>query len=144
MPDLPIDWANVNWVYVAVLAVFVFIATLVGNLLTFSHRAMAALLSAVLFAAIFVFWTYYPHHLPLPTRLTVEKAAAAAAGPRRRPAASAPVRPRNPVTDITPPSNPVTTIPPPAQPAVGLQMTAGMMFQCHLREPAGERSSQIS
>ena len=41
---------------------------------------MAALLSALVFAAIFVIWTYYPHHLPLPTTLTVQKAAV-----RRRP-----------------------------------------------------------
>ena len=33
MNSIPIDWANVNWVYVAVLAIFVFVATLIGNLL---------------------------------------------------------------------------------------------------------------
>ena len=34
---------------------------------------MAALLSAIVFAGLFVFWTYYPHNLPLPTTLTVQK-----------------------------------------------------------------------
>ena len=111
MGDIPIDWANVNWFYVAVLAIFVFVATLVGDLLSFQHRGMAALLSAILFAVIFVFWSYYPHHLPLPTRLETERPQAAE--PAGMPAQSAPVRPRNPVTDITPPKNPVTDVTPP-------------------------------
>ena len=72
---MPIDLAAVNWLYVIVLAVLVFVSTLVGNLLSFHHRMMAALLSAIVFAGLFVFWTYYPHNLPLPTTLTVQKAA---------------------------------------------------------------------
>ena len=100
---MPIDLAAVNWLYVVVLALLVFIASFVGNILSFSHRGMAALLSALLFAGLFVFWTYYPHHLPLPTTVTgtVEKAVVAPAAPA---APAAPVRPRNPVTDITPPA----------------------------------------
>ena len=69
MNSMPIDLATVDWLYVVVLAVFVFLATLIGNLLSFGRRFMGALLSAILFAAAFVFWTYYPHHLPLPTAL---------------------------------------------------------------------------
>ncbi len=99
---MPIDLAAVNWLYVAVLAVFVFVATFVGNLLSFNHRGMAALLSALAFVGLFVMWTYYPHHLPLPTTVTVQKAAAPVA-PAAPMAPSTPVRPRNPVTDITPP-----------------------------------------
>src|ERR1051325_11852929 len=101
MPDIPIDWLNVDWVYVAVLAVFVFITTLLGGLLSLNRRLTGAILSAVLFAVAFVFWTYYPHHLPLPTRLAGDKPAPApaAGGP------AAPGRPRNPTTDITPPEN---------------------------------------
>jgi hypothetical protein len=98
---MPIDLAAVNWLYVVVLALFVFVASFIGNVLSFSHRGMAALLSALLFAGLFVFWTYYPHHLPLPTTVTVEKAVVAPAAPA---APAAPVRPRNPVTDITPPA----------------------------------------
>ena len=100
---MPIDLAIVNWLYVAVLALLVFIASYVGNVLSFSHRGMAALLSALIFAGLFVFWTYYPHHLPLPTTLTVEKAVVAPPVPA---APTTPVRPRNPVTDITPPATP--------------------------------------
>jgi hypothetical protein len=55
---LQIDLAQVNWLYVAILAVFVFVADVIGNLLA-SSRWMAATLTAV-FAAIFVFWSYYP------------------------------------------------------------------------------------
>ena len=109
MPDIPIDWANVNWIYVILLAVFVFVATLLGNLLSFSHRGMAGLLSALLFAVMFVFWSYYPHHLPLPTRLTAESKPAAAPA---APAPAAAQRPANPVTDITPPKNPITDVTP--------------------------------
>ena len=101
---MPIDLAAVNWLYVVVLAVFVFVASWVGNLLSFSHRGMAALLSALLFAGLFVLWTYYPHHLPLPTTLTVPKATVAPAAPPAPATPAAPVRPRNPVTDITPPA----------------------------------------
>jgi hypothetical protein len=98
---MPIDLATVDWLYVAVLAVFVLIATLIGNLLSFNHRGFAALLSAVLFSALFVGWSYYPHGLPLPTSLAGPKAAAVAppvAAPA--PAAAAPAGPRNPVSTI--------------------------------------------
>jgi hypothetical protein len=106
MTDMPIDLATVDWLYVVVLALFVFIATLIANVLSFGRRILGAVLSAVLFAAAFVFWTYYPHHLPLPTTLTAPPAPAAPA---------APARPRNPVTDITPPAAPAA--PPAAAPA---------------------------
>jgi hypothetical protein len=112
---MPIDLLSVNWIYVGVLAVFVFIATFVGNLLSFNHRGWAAFLSALAFVVIFIFWTYYPHGLPLPITVTPEQAATAE--PAGMPSAPAsPQKPRNPVTDITPPKNPVTTITPPQNP----------------------------
>lgn len=101
---MPIDLATVDWLYVGVLAVFAFLATGIGNLLSFNSRGMAAVLSAVLFAALFVAWTYYPHGLPLPTSLSAQKTAAPAPAPSVPPAPVTPQRPRNPVTDITPPS----------------------------------------
>ncbi len=110
MNSMPIDLATVDWLYVIVLALFVFLATLIASVLSFGRRFMGALLSAILFAAAFVFWTYYPHHLPLPTTLKMQNAAAPAA-PATPAAPAAPVKPRNPVTDITPP---VTPGPPPA------------------------------
>ncbi|HWM80496.1 MAG TPA: hypothetical protein VNQ56_00420 [Pseudolabrys sp.] len=64
-----IDWSAIDWPYVVVLAVLVFVAAFIGNLLSLKRRGVAALLTAILFAALFVAWSYYPHGLPLPTRL---------------------------------------------------------------------------
>jgi hypothetical protein len=102
---MPIDLASVNWLYVAILAVFVFVASLIGNFLSFGRRGMGALLSAVLFAAAFVAWSYYPHGLPLPTSLNppAPPVAAAPPAPSPAPAPVTPVRPANPIRDITPP-----------------------------------------
>ncbi len=103
---MPIDLTQVDWLYVAILAIFVCVSTVIGNLLSFNHRGAAAFLSTVLFVVIFVAWTYYPHGLPLPTSVTStsQKAPVAASAPP--PAPVAPVGPRNPVTDITPPTAP--------------------------------------
>lgn len=101
---MPIDLAAVDWLYVAVLAVFVFLAALIGNLLSFNHRGMAAFLSALAFVAIFVGWTYYPHGLPLPTSLAGTNVQAVTPMPVAPVTPATPVRPRNPVTDITPPA----------------------------------------
>ena len=53
--------------YVALLSGFAFIAKLVANYITCGYRFAAAILSTLLFAAVFVFATYYPHGIPLPT-----------------------------------------------------------------------------
>jgi hypothetical protein len=116
---MPIDLVQVDWLYLIVLVVFVFLATLVGGLLSFGHRWTAATLSSLLFAVMFVFWTYYPHRVPLPKTITMPNtptttavpAPAAPAGPAQA------QKPRNPVTDITPPRNPVTDVTPPAAPS---------------------------
>jgi hypothetical protein len=100
---VPIDLSQVDWLYVAVLAVFVFVATFVANLLSFGRRGHAAVLAAILFAAIFVFWTYYPHGLPLPTSIASRTSSAILNVPA---APATPQRPTNPVTDIT--STPTT------------------------------------
>jgi len=116
---MPIDLSQVDWLYVVVLAILVFVATYVGGLLSFGRRWTGATLSTLLFVALFVFWTYYPHRVPGPraislsgtTTTTVAPAPAAPAAP------AAPQKPRNPVTDITP-RNPVTDVTPPAAPPV--------------------------
>ena len=91
----------------AIPALFALVANLVANLLSFRWRGLAAVLAAVLFAAAFVFWTYYPHGLPLPTTLRAQKSTASTTNnlPTEAPPSSAPQRPSNPVTDITPPSS---------------------------------------
>ncbi len=103
---MPIDLAQVDWLYVVLLAVFAYLATLIGNLLSFGHRGISAVLSAVAFAAIFVAWTYYPHHLPLPIAPASQKAPATTVVPAAPAAPIVPQRPRNPITDITPPATP--------------------------------------
>ena len=50
MNSMPIDLATVDWLYVIVLALFVFLATLIASVLSFGRRFMGALLSAILFA----------------------------------------------------------------------------------------------
>ena len=48
---------------------FVFVATLLASLISFRNKFYAAIIAAMLFAAAFVFWTYYPHdNLPTPLR----------------------------------------------------------------------------
>jgi hypothetical protein len=96
---MPIDLAQVDWLYVAVLVLFVLFANFVANLLSFNRRAFSAVLAALLFAVIFVFWTYYPHGLPLPTSIAGHSSAVANVIPA---APNAPQKPRNPVTDVTP------------------------------------------
>lgn len=61
---LPFDLSAVNWEYVAILGVIAFIAALVGNIVR--NRFVAAIVAGILFAIAFVFYTYYPHGLPLP------------------------------------------------------------------------------
>mgnify|MGYP003424995946 CR=1 FL=1 len=105
---MPIDLAQVDWLYVIVLAVLAFVASGIGNLVAFASRGTAAVLSAILFAGLFVAWTYYPHGLPLPTRLAVATVPVAAPPASVAPVTpEAPVRPRNPVRDITPPAGTV-------------------------------------
>lgn len=115
---MPIDLGQVDWLYVALLAIFVFVTTFVAGVLSFGHRWTGATLSALLFAVLFVFWTYYPHRVPGPRTISLPNAATTTAAPAPvAPAApAAPQKPRNPVTDITP-RNPVTDVTPPAAPA---------------------------
>ncbi|MFZ0261231.1 MAG: hypothetical protein WAL36_14835 [Pseudolabrys sp.] len=112
---MPIDLGQVDWLYVIVMAILVFVATFVGGVLSFGRRWIGATLSTLLFVALFVFWTYYPHRVPLlPKTITLPNAPTTTAAPPPPPAApAAPQRPKNPVTDITP-RNPVTDVTPPA------------------------------
>ena len=121
---MPIDLSQVDWLYVIVLAILVFAATYVGGVLSFGRRWIAATLSTLLFVALFVFWTYYPHRVPLlPKTITLPNAPTTAAPPPPPAAPVAPQKPKNPVTDITP-RNPVTDVTPPAAtPAPSLPAT---------------------
>ncbi|MGE3067017.1 MAG: hypothetical protein AB7K67_15645 [Hyphomicrobiaceae bacterium] len=63
---LPIDWATVAWPLVGLLAVFAFLASLIGNSLAGRSKFAGAVLTAILFAALYIFWNYYPHGIVLP------------------------------------------------------------------------------
>jgi hypothetical protein len=67
---MPIDLSAVNWLFVAIMAVFAFVAALLGGLISFRNRIGGALIAAILFAAMYVAWNYYPHpeiQLPIVT-----------------------------------------------------------------------------
>ena len=115
MGSMPIDLAQVDWLYVILLAVFVAISAFLGGVLSFGYRGTGAILSAVFFAVIFIFWTYYPHRVPFLPRTIATTQDAAKQAPAPAPTAPAPSqKPSNPVRDITPPKNPVTDVTPPA------------------------------
>jgi hypothetical protein len=67
---MAIDLTTVNWLYVAIMAGFAFVAALLGSLISFRNRVGGALVAAILFAAMYVAWNYYPHpqiQLPIVT-----------------------------------------------------------------------------
>ena len=74
---MPIDLTAVNWLYVAILSGFAFVAALLGSLIAFRSRFAGAILAGILFAAAFVFWTYYPHE-NIPGPITLNPPAASA------------------------------------------------------------------
>ena len=61
-----INWAAVNWGVVVLLSMFAFLSALIGNPLSFRSRLIGAFVAAISFAALYIFWTYYPHGLVLP------------------------------------------------------------------------------
>jgi hypothetical protein len=52
--------------FVALMALLAFVASLIGHLIAFRNRFVGAILAGVLFAAGFVAWNYYPHSFGLP------------------------------------------------------------------------------
>lgn len=103
MSNVAIDWTTVNWLYVVLLALLVFVCAWIGNAISFRRRLLGAVLSTLLFIAGFFFWTYYPHNLPLPNSPITPRAAEVPQAPA--PAVPSPsAKPENPVKDVTPPS----------------------------------------
>lgn len=58
---MPIDLSSVNWLFVALMGCFAFVAALLGSLISFRNRFGGAILAGILFAAMYVAWNYYPH-----------------------------------------------------------------------------------
>ena len=70
---MAIDLSTVNWLYVTIMGVFAFVASLLGGLISFRSRIGGALLAAIFLAAMYVAWNYYPHpqiQLPIVTAYT--------------------------------------------------------------------------
>ena len=68
---MPIDWSAVNWGFVALMSLLAFVAALLGSLIALSNRFAGAILAAILFAAGFIAWNYYPHAFGLPIIKTI-------------------------------------------------------------------------
>ena len=61
------DWTVIDWTFIGTHAALVFVSALIANLIVVlvgDNRVVAAVLAALIFAALFVVWTYYPLGLP--------------------------------------------------------------------------------
>jgi len=94
---MPIDFAQVDWPHVAVLAVFAFVATALANLLSFD-RFVSAWTAALLFAVMFTCWTYL-----VPASIAEQKSTLSQEVATAPTGKAATQRPLNPVRDVTAP-----------------------------------------
>jgi hypothetical protein len=51
---IPIDWSNLNWANMSLSAILVFVAALIGNVLSLNNSLIAAIVATLLFAALYV------------------------------------------------------------------------------------------
>ena len=51
---IPIDWSNLNWANMSLSAILVFVAALIGNVLSLNNSLIAAMVATLLFAALYV------------------------------------------------------------------------------------------
>jgi hypothetical protein len=56
---MPINWADIPWPAVGLLAGLAFISSLIGNSLV-KNAIVGSILSVIVFVAVLVFWNYYP------------------------------------------------------------------------------------
>ena len=59
---MPIDWATLPWTALGLLAALTFVASLIGHSLT-RNAFMGAIITVIIFVAVYVFWDFYPHNL---------------------------------------------------------------------------------
>lgn len=58
------DWSAINWLNLSVLTASVFLSALIGSFIGRRHYALSAVLSAIVFAAIYIGWSgYLEQHL---------------------------------------------------------------------------------
>jgi hypothetical protein len=68
---MPIDLSAVNWAFVGLMTLLAFVAALLGSLIAFRNRFLGAIVAAILFAAGFIAWNYYPHSFGYPIIKTI-------------------------------------------------------------------------
>jgi hypothetical protein len=59
---MPIDWAVLPWQAIGLLAGLTFVASLIGHSLT-KNAFAGAIITVIIFVAIYIAWDYYPHNL---------------------------------------------------------------------------------
>ena len=59
---MPINLATLSLQALGLLAVLVFVSSLIGHSLT-RNAFVGAIISVIIFAAAYVFWNYYPHDI---------------------------------------------------------------------------------
>jgi hypothetical protein len=59
---MPIDWTAIPLTAVGLLAGLTFVASLIGHTLT-RNAFVGAIITTIIFVAVYVFWDYYPHRL---------------------------------------------------------------------------------
>jgi uncharacterized transporter YbjL len=57
-----INWADIAWVPIGLLAGLAFVSSVIGNSLT-KNAFVGAIITVIIFVAVFVFWDYYDHKL---------------------------------------------------------------------------------
>ena len=69
---MPINWADIPWPALGLLAALTFVASLIGHWLS-RNAFVGAIIAVIIFVAVYVFWDFYPHGLVqgvrFPTRI---------------------------------------------------------------------------
>ena len=70
---MPINWADIPWPAIGLLAALTFVASLIGHSLARSSVIVGAIIAVIIVVAVYVFWDFYPHGLVqgvrFPTRI---------------------------------------------------------------------------
>ena len=59
---MPINWADLPWQAIGLLAGLTFVASLIGHSLT-KNAFAGAIIAVIIFVAAYIAWDYYPHGL---------------------------------------------------------------------------------
>jgi hypothetical protein len=59
---MAINFADVMWVPLGLLALLVFVSSLIGNSIV-RNAFVGSIITVIIFVAFYIFWDYYPHNL---------------------------------------------------------------------------------